>query len=60
MAKRGWKLSPETRARMSAARAGRTVDAATRAKLSASQKRYWQRVHELLARDEVEREQRAG
>jgi hypothetical protein len=51
---KGWKLSAETRDKMRAARLGRPIDDATRAKISATLRRRW-RLIEKLEREQAHR-----
>jgi hypothetical protein len=46
---KGWKLSDQTRKRMRAARLGRKLSPATRAKISAKSRAFWDRVKRLEA-----------
>ena len=50
MAKKGEKLSAETRAKIRASCLGRKHDAATKAKITATMRRKWKLIREIEAR----------
>jgi len=46
---RGWKLSAQTKKKMAAAQRGRKHSAATKAKIGAGSRRFWDRIRQLQA-----------